>query len=122
MYHTQSFILCNVEDRPSKNIGTHVAILQTHRGAFTYWTGSLRPGSYILIPFSTSFWNTKTHQSQRDFTLVIHSKIQIDAQIIKEPATLLADCLIAATLKENFKISKVSRKHSLKKLFSFLVF
>ncbi len=107
-YHTQSFILCNINDRQLKDFGTQVAILQTDRGAFTYWTGSLSSGYYIIIPFSASFWNEKNYGCTRDYTLVIHSKIQIDAQVINEPATVLSDCLIAIILKENPKESKVS--------------
>jgi len=107
-FHTQSFILCNIGDRLLKNLDTDVIILQSYRGAFTYWTGLLKTGFYILIPFSTSFWDEKNSKSERNYTLVIHSKIQIDAQVINEPAVLLADCLIAYCLKEYPKISKVS--------------
>jgi len=107
-YHTQSFILCNIGDRQLKNFNTDVIILQTKRGAFTNWAGLLKPGFYILIPFSTSFWNEKDAKFERDYTLVIHSKIQINGQFINEPAVLLADCLIAYCLKNYSKISKVS--------------
>ncbi len=110
MYHTQSFILCNVEDEQSQNVGTHVAILKTKRGAFVSWTGSLRPGSYVLIPFSTSFWDEKYLETERNYTLVLHSKIQIDVQVIKEPATVLADCLITFISKK-YPMQRVSSKY-----------
>lgn len=97
-YHTQSFVLCNVEQGASKDVGTHQAILCTSRGVFTHWIGSLTPGFYVIIPFSTSFWNDD-HQSVNDYTLVIHSKVQINVQVTPEPATLLTDCLIATILK-----------------------
>ncbi|CAF5048747.1 unnamed protein product, partial [Rotaria sp. Silwood1] len=106
--HTQSFVLCDVKDGVSTYIGTKVAILQTHRGSFTHWTGSLSPGTYVLIPFSTSFWDEKNHESIRDYTLVIHSKIQIDVYVINEPATLLADCLIATVPQESY----IKNKHN----------
>ncbi|CAF1106978.1 unnamed protein product [Rotaria sordida] len=104
-YHTQSFVLCNVEQGASKDVGTRQAILCTSRGAFTHWIGSLRPGFYVLIPFSTSFWNDD-NQSIQDYTLVMHSKIQINAQVTHEPATLLTDCLIATVLKNNIQPQK----------------
>ncbi|CAF1042665.1 unnamed protein product [Rotaria sordida] len=105
IHHIQSFVLCNIEHEPSKAIGTRVAILQTHRGGFTHWTGSLSSGTYILIPFSTSFWDEKNHELIRDYTLVIHSKIPIDLHVINESATALTDCLIATIPKENFNRS-----------------
>ncbi|CAF3342047.1 unnamed protein product [Rotaria sp. Silwood1] len=101
-YHTQSFVLCNVEQGPSKDVGTSHAVLCTSRGAFTHWIGSLRSGFYVLIPFSTSFWN-EDNQSIRDYTLVIHSKVQINVQVTPESATLLTDCLIAIVLKNNIQ-------------------
>jgi len=107
-YHTQSFILCNIKDRQLENIDIDVITLETRRGAFTHWTGLLKTGFYTLIPFSTSFWDEKNPKFERDYTLVIHSKIQINGQIINEPATLLADCLITYGLKNYSKISEVS--------------
>jgi hypothetical protein len=91
-----------------KNIGIDVIILKKRRGAFIHWTGLLKTGFYILIPFSTSFWDEKNHKFERDYTLTIHSKIQINGQIINEPPILLADCLIAYCLKNYSKISIVS--------------
>jgi hypothetical protein len=88
-------------------VGTYQAILCTNRGAFTYWIGSLRPGFYVLIPFSTSFWNENNHISMKDYTLVIHSKVQINVQVTSEPATLLADCLIATVLQNKIQSQQV---------------
>lgn len=105
-YHTQSFVLCNVEQVPSKDVGTREAILCTARGAFTHWIGSLRPGFYVLIPFSTSFWN-EDKRSVKDYTLVMHSKVQINIQVTSEPTTLLTDCLIATILKNNISPQRV---------------
>ncbi|CAF4057136.1 unnamed protein product, partial [Adineta steineri] len=100
-YHTQSFVLCDIEQE-SKNVGTHEIILQSCRGGFTNWTGTLKPGIYVLIPFSTSFWYDHINERERktrDFTLVIYSSSQLNGTLINEPPTLLTDCLIAATLK-----------------------
>ncbi len=105
-YHTQSFVLCNVEQGAFKDVGTSQAILCTNRGAFTHWIGSLSPGFYVLIPFSTSFWN-EDNVSINDYTLVIHSKAQINVQVTPEPPSLLADCLIATVLKNNIQPQKV---------------
>lgn len=107
-FHTQAFILCRVKDERSKNLNTEFLILQTHRGAFTHWSGLLKPGFYILIPFSTTFWDAMKTKNGRKYTLVIHSKIQINGQFINEPATLLANYLIAYGLKEYPKVSAVS--------------
>ena len=104
--HTQSFVLCNVDQGARKEVGTTHKILCTSRGSSTYWIGSLRAGPYVLIPFSTSFW-AEENQSVQDYTLVIHSKVQIDLQVINEPATLLADCLIATMLERSTAISQV---------------
>lgn len=104
--HTQSFILCNVEQGLEKEVGTTHAIVASSRGGYTQWIGSLTPGVYVIIPFSISFWKENSRPPQ-DYTLVIHSKVQIDVQMIKEPPTLLADCLIAAALKENLVQNKV---------------
>ncbi|CAF4433905.1 unnamed protein product, partial [Adineta steineri] len=97
-FHTQSFVLCNVDQGLSKDVGTHQAILCTNRGAFTHWIGSLRSGYYVVIPFSTSFWNDDD-TSVNDYTLVIHSKVHINVQVTLESPALLADCLIATALK-----------------------
>jgi hypothetical protein len=105
-YHTQSFVLCNVEQGASKDVGTRQAILCTSRGVFTHWIGSLTPGTYVIIPFSTSFWNDDD-VSVNDYTLVIHSKVQIHVQVTPEPATLLADCLIASVLKNHIQPQNV---------------
>ena len=107
--HTQSFVLCNV-DEETKDVGTKEVILESHRGALIHWSGSLRPGAYVVIPFSTSFWKTsKTRKDEktRCFTLVIHSSAQFDGVLLNEPPTLLSDCLIAATIKFCDKSNKV---------------
>lgn len=93
-------MLCNVEQGASKEVGTFQATLSTGRGGFTHWIGSLRPGYYVLIPFSASFWNENSDQI-RDYTLVIHSKVQLNVQVTNEPPTLLADCLIATIMRNN---------------------
>ena len=111
-YHTQSFVLCDIEQE-SRNVGTHEIILQSRRGGFIQWAGSLRTGIYVLIPFSTSFWlhdGSEEENITRDFTLVIHSSHELNGTLIKESPTLLADCLIAATLKYCKKAEKVCRK------------
>lgn len=105
-YHTQSFVLCNVEQGASKEVGTDQAILCTNRGAFTHWIGSLKPGYYVLIPFSASFWN-EDNGLTKDYTLVIHSKVQLNLQVTYEPPTLLADCLIATVLRNHNHPKKV---------------
>ena len=104
--HTQSFVICNVEQGARQEVGTTYAILSTSRGGYTQWIGSLTPGVYVVIPFSTSFWK-ENQRPPHDYTLVIHSKVQLDVQKINEPPTLLADCLIATTLKANLVQSKV---------------
>ncbi|CAF4551610.1 unnamed protein product [Rotaria sp. Silwood2] len=97
--HTQSFVLCDIDEESSfDGIGKHENILKSRQGGFTYWTGSLRPGNYILIPFSISFWGEDTKNN--DYTLVIHSSIPIDLTIALEPPTLLVDCLISAVIKK----------------------
>ncbi len=103
LHHTQSFVLCDInEESTFGGIGRHKNILKSRQGGFTYWTGSLRPGNYILIPFSISFWGQDSKST--DYTLVIHSSIPIDLTITPEPPTLLADCLISAIVK-NYHIS-----------------
>lgn len=93
-------MICNVDADVSKDVGTRQAMLHTSRGAFTHWIGSLSPGFYIVIPFSTSFWNEENIPMD-DYTLVIHSKVQINVQVTLESPTLLADCLIATVLKNH---------------------
>jgi len=95
--------LCDInEESTFGGIGRYENILKSRQGGFTYWTGSLRPGNYILIPFSVSFWGQDSKST--DYTLVIHSSIPIDLTITPEPPTLLADCLISAIVK-NYHIS-----------------
>ncbi|CAF1267771.1 unnamed protein product [Rotaria magnacalcarata] len=98
--HTQSFVLCDVDELVSKGIvGKRKSILISKQGEHTYWTGSLRAGNYVLIPFSTSFW--KNSKPNRDFTVVIQSSVQLELNMEKKKATFLADCLIAAALKNS---------------------
>ena len=106
--HTQCFLLCDINDRQMRTLGTHVLILQTDRRSFTQWTGSLEPGYYILIPFSTTFWNGENCELQRDYTVVLHSNVQFDLQLVTEPATVLTDCLISAISKRGSPIAQVS--------------
>jgi hypothetical protein len=97
-YHTQSFVLCDADELTSTGvIGRRESILICKRGGFTYWSGSLRAGSYVLIPFSTSFW--RTNVDNRDFTIVIHSSVQLDLSVRNKPQTFLANCLISAAIK-----------------------
>ncbi|CAF1185551.1 unnamed protein product [Didymodactylos carnosus] len=96
--HIQTFLLCDINSTTGK-IGAITAIIRSRRGGFTYWNGSLRDGSYMLIPFSTSFWSNKHHISSLKYTVVIHSSNLLDLTHIEEPVTLLADCLIAAVIK-----------------------
>ncbi|CAF0863688.1 unnamed protein product [Rotaria sp. Silwood1] len=100
--HTQSFVLCDADELKSTGtVGKRESILMCKRGGFTYWTGSLRAGYYVLIPFSISFW--QKDKENRDFTLVIHSSVQFNLSIKDKPATLLTDCLISAVKKDSKK-------------------
>ncbi|CAF3878990.1 unnamed protein product [Rotaria sp. Silwood2] len=100
--HTQSFVLCDADELTSTGtVGKRETILICKRGGFTYWTGSLQAGYYVLIPFSISFW--QHNKQNRDFTLVIHSSVQLDLTMKYKPATFLADCLISAVIKNSKK-------------------
>ena len=103
--HAQSFVLCDIEEERSE-VGTKEVILSSRRGTFNHWSGSLRPGVYAVIPFSTRFWG-RQDRAIRDYTLVIHSSIQLHGVWVNEPATLLTDCLIAATIKYCTKPKRV---------------
>jgi hypothetical protein len=96
-FHTQAFVLCDADDLTPGEIGKRESILVGKRGGFIHWSGSLRAGYYVLIPFSTSFW--RKDEKHRDFTVVIHSSVHLDLTTKKKPATFLADCLISATIK-----------------------
>jgi hypothetical protein len=99
VHHTQSFVLCDIDQESALGgIGRYENILISRKGGFTYWTRSLRPGNYVLIPFSISFWGQDTQSN--DYTLVLHSSIPIDLKITSEPPTLLTDCLISAVIKK----------------------
>ncbi|CAF3941195.1 unnamed protein product [Rotaria sordida] len=98
--HTQAFVLCDIDKLTSTNtIGKYESIFICKRGDFTYWTGSLRAGHYVLIPFSISFWYKD--KENRDFTLVIHSSVQLHLTMKNKPATFLTDCLISAVIKNS---------------------
>ncbi|CAF1095120.1 unnamed protein product [Adineta steineri] len=104
-YHTQSFVLCDIEKSASTTVvGKHYSKLISKRERFTYWEGSLRAGSYVLIPFTTSFWGT--NEKNRDYTVVIHSSVQLDLETENKRPTFLADCLIAAVMKGSNKKEK----------------
>ncbi|CAF4951625.1 unnamed protein product [Rotaria sp. Silwood1] len=96
---TQAFILCEVVDE-STNTDKHNFILHSQRELCTYWSGSLRPGIYYIIPFSTSFWHRHEQTEELNgFTLVIHSSVQIEGLLGNEKSTFLADSLIAYVMK-----------------------
>mgnify|MGYP006983764156 FL=1 len=96
-YHTQSFLLYDIDK--------HEHILQSSRGTFTHWSGSLKPGNYIIIPYSISFWGQETNNS--DYTLVIHSDIPLDLSIGLQSPTLFADYLISTIVKKYHQSYKV---------------
>lgn len=101
-YHTQSFVLCDADElKTSGIVGKRENLLICKRGGFTYWTGSLPVGSYVLIPFSTSFW--RNDEKNRDFTLVIHSNVQLDLSVKDKRPSFLADCLISTVTKNHKK-------------------
>ncbi|CAF3762324.1 unnamed protein product [Rotaria sordida] len=100
--HSQAFVLCDIDDLKSNGIvGKRESILIGKQGGHTYWSGSLSAGYYVLIPFSTSFW--KNDKSNRDFTVVINSSVQLELTMKKKPATFLSDCLISAAMKNSKK-------------------
>lgn len=109
--HVQSFVLCNVDQTEYRGVGTSEAIICSQYGNFTHWIGSLRPGFYVLIPFSTTFW-TEGSRTPQDYTVVIHSKVQINMQMVREPVTLLSDCLIAAIMKDRVTVDPVRSKRN----------
>ena len=126
-YHSQSFVLCRI-DRQMKSIDKDEIFVQSCRGGFLHWCGSLKSGYYLLIPFSISFWKKNFNDKnsmKRTFTLVIHSTIQLNGIFIHEPATVLAHCLINAIIKSCQKpdqVSANSSRNSLKKIIFFLFF
>ena len=106
--HTQSFVLCDHVEGGS--VGHRTAIICSRRTGYTYWTGMLHSGSYVLIPFSASYWNRpKENNNETNFTLVVHSIIQVDLVIVEESANILANCLIAAVMKNCRTPRKVGR-------------
>ncbi|CAF4369976.1 unnamed protein product [Rotaria sp. Silwood2] len=104
---TQSFVLCDADELALTGIvGKRKSILIGKSGGFTHWTGSLQAGCYVLLPFSTSFW--QNHKENRNFTLVIYSSNQLDLAKKDKPATFLADCLISAVMKNSKKEADLS--------------
>ncbi|CAF1219075.1 unnamed protein product [Rotaria magnacalcarata] len=96
--HTQSFVLCDTSEFEATGIvGARESIIMSERGSLTYWVGALRAGDYVVVPFSTSFW--QNNKEKRDFTIVIHSSVQISLTTKARPATFLADCLISAVIR-----------------------
>ncbi|CAF1657448.1 unnamed protein product, partial [Adineta ricciae] len=96
--HTQSFVLCDInEEGSTDSIGERECILVCKRGGLTYWSGPLRAGYYVLVPFSISFW--REAKKDNDYTIVIHSNVQLSLTIENKRATFLADCIIAALIK-----------------------
>jgi len=95
--HTQNFVLCDINT--SGKIGSKIALLRSNRGTFTHWDGLLHSGMYILIPFSTSFWNKIDQQpSPVTYTIVIHSSNQLELTVVEERITVLSECLISAVI------------------------
>lgn len=94
--------MCDIDGLASTGtVGKRESILICARGGYTYWAGSLRAGSYVIIPFSTSFWHSD--KENRDFTIVIHSSIQLELISKHRSATFLADCIISAAMKDSKK-------------------
>jgi hypothetical protein len=107
-HHTQSFVLCDVVE--NSEVGYQQAIVCSRRKAYTQWTGTLPSGSYVLIPFSASYWHRPRQiDDETKFTLVIHSFTQLDLVIVEESGKLLADSLISAVIKSSHTPKKVSR-------------
>lgn len=96
-HHTQSFLLCDIDK--------HEPVLNSSRGTFTHWSGSLKPGNYIIIPYSISFWGQEAKDN--DYTLVIHSDIPLDLSINLQSPTVFADYLISTIVKKYHKPYKV---------------
>lgn len=98
--HTQSFVLCDVDEQ--RRVGEQHAIVCSRRKAYTHWTGTLPIGSYVLMPFSASYWNQpQQNEDETEFTLVIHSYTQLDLVVVEESGNRLADALIATLLKNS---------------------
>lgn len=96
--HTQAFVLCDADEiLTTRVVGKRECILICKLGKYLYWSGLLEAGSYVLIPFSMSFW--KADLENRNYTVVIHSSIPLNMDARNEPATFLADCLIATVTK-----------------------
>lgn len=100
-------MLCRVNNE-RKLIDSNEIILQSSRGGFVHWSGLLKEGYYILIPFSISFWTMNSNdEMKRTFTLVIHSTIELNGTFIDETSSFLSNCLINAIIKYSKQIEKV---------------
>ena len=99
--HTQSLVICDV-DEASGTVGVKEFIFKSHRETLTYWSGMLSAGTYVVIPFSMSFWHINQDRMPartRNYTLIIHSSVKLHLVAVNEPAFLLSDCLLAAAIK-----------------------
>ncbi|CAF1252064.1 unnamed protein product [Didymodactylos carnosus] len=109
--HTQLFLLCDINQQTGE-IGGQIAVIRSRHGEFVCWDDSLRQGFYLLIPFSTSFWqvdNDQNKQSQSlNYTLVIHSSNQLELTVVEEPVTVLSHALIQVMLKNSNCAARVS--------------
>ncbi|CAF4269699.1 unnamed protein product [Rotaria sp. Silwood2] len=100
--HTQSFVLCDADELAANGtIGKRKSILICKLGGHTYWSGLLEEGNYVLVPFSISFW--QNDKGNRNFTVVIHSRVQLSLTVKHKPPTFLTDCLISAVIKDSKK-------------------
>ena len=108
VHHVQSFLLCDIQHTFEGIVyGTQINILKSTPSGFTHWEGNLRAGSYVLIPFSISFWHDQ--DKPKDFTLVIHSNISVVMNLKKQTPEFLANCLISYVVKNHDHRSQVQR-------------
>jgi hypothetical protein len=105
--HVQTFILCDIDQSTAGRtmIGKRENILISRRRTFTHWSGSLRAGSYVLVPLSISFGDERANH--RDFTVVIHSSIPLDVETKNQPASFIADCLISSVMNNHSNVDQV---------------
>ena len=99
-FHTQSFVLCDIDtSRSPPIIGAHYHRIESSRGRFTYWSDALAAGDYVLIPYSISFWGSSDKHT--NYTLVIHSSVQLQLTTEVKKGKFLADCLIGTLVGIN---------------------
>ena len=105
--HVQTFILCDIDCSTAGRtvIGKRQNILISRRRTFTHWSGSLRAGSYVLVPLSISFADERANH--RDFTVVIHSSIALDVETKHQPPSFIADCLISSVMNNPSNVDQV---------------